>query len=202
MAGSTVTRATLHNLDEVRRKDIRVGDHVVLQKAGDVIPRSYGRSRRSAPATSGSGKCRRNARSATRRSCATRTRSATTARTPGARRASARGIPEHFVGRGAMDIEGAGWKVLAQLLERGLVRKRGDFFRLSVEDLESLDRFARKSAENLKASIDKARVRPLFRSSTDWAYPGRLPDGRRYVPFSRPGRAMARETTNRWAARP
>jgi DNA ligase (NAD+) len=50
-----------------------------------------------------------------------------------------------------------------QLLERGLVRRRGDFFRLSVEDLESLDRYARKSAENLHASIQKARVRPLFR---------------------------------------
>jgi DNA ligase (NAD+) len=70
---------------------------------------------------------------------------------------------EHFVSRGAMDIEGAGWKVLEQLLERGLVKTRGDFFRLSVEDLESLDRFARKSAENLHASIQRARVRPLFR---------------------------------------
>ncbi|MDQ3937062.1 MAG: NAD-dependent DNA ligase LigA, partial [Chloroflexota bacterium] len=57
----------------------------------------------------------------------------------------------------------AGWKVLVQLLERGLVRKRGDFFRLSVEQLESLDRFARKSAENLKAAIERARRRPLFR---------------------------------------
>jgi DNA ligase (NAD+) len=62
-----------------------------------------------------------------------------------------------------MDIEGAGWKVLEQLLEKGLIKSRGDFFRLSVEDLESLDRFARKSAENLHASIQKARVRPLFR---------------------------------------
>jgi DNA ligase (NAD+) len=53
--------------------------------------------------------------------------------------------------------------VLAQLLERGLVRRRGDFFRLSVEDLESLERFARKSAENLKASIERARRRPLHR---------------------------------------
>jgi DNA ligase (NAD+) len=62
-----------------------------------------------------------------------------------------------------MDIEGAGWAVLEQLLERGLVRTRGDFYRLSVDDLESLDRFARKSAENLKASIDKSRRRPLAR---------------------------------------
>jgi DNA ligase (NAD+) len=53
--------------------------------------------------------------------------------------------------------------VLSQLLETGLVKKRGDFFRLTVEDLEGLDRFGRKSAENLKASIDKARVRPLPR---------------------------------------
>ena len=62
-----------------------------------------------------------------------------------------------------MDIEGAGWMVLQQLLARGLVKTRGDFFRLTVEDLESLDRFARKSAENLKASIDRARRRPLYR---------------------------------------
>jgi DNA ligase (NAD+) len=69
----------------------------------------------------------------------------------------------HFVGRGSMDIEGAGWKVLEQLIEKSLVKTRGDFFRLSVEDIEALDRFARKSAENLYASIQKARVRPLYR---------------------------------------
>ena len=68
----------------------------------------------------------------------------------------------HFVGCG-MDIEGAGWDVLEQLLQRGLVKQRGDFFRLSVEDLEALDRFARKSAENLHANIQKARGRPLER---------------------------------------
>jgi DNA ligase (NAD+) len=62
-----------------------------------------------------------------------------------------------------MDIEGAGWAVLEQLLERGLVKTRGDFFRLTVEDLEGLDRFGRKSAENLKANIDKSRRRPLAR---------------------------------------
>jgi DNA ligase (NAD+) len=62
-----------------------------------------------------------------------------------------------------MDIEGAGWKVLEQLLGRGLIRRRGDFYRLSVEDLEGLDRFARKSAENLYASIQKSKRRPLER---------------------------------------
>jgi DNA ligase (NAD+) len=62
-----------------------------------------------------------------------------------------------------MDIEGAGWKVLEQLLQTGLVKRRGDFYRLSIEDLEGLDRFARKSAENLHNSIQKARRRPLER---------------------------------------
>jgi DNA ligase (NAD+) len=62
-----------------------------------------------------------------------------------------------------MDIEGAGWKVLVQLLERGLIKRRGDFFRLTVEDLESLERFARKSAENLLNAIQRSRTRPLAR---------------------------------------
>jgi DNA ligase (NAD+) len=69
----------------------------------------------------------------------------------------------HFAGRGGMDIEGAGWHVLSQLLERGLVKRRGDFYRLSVEDLQSLERFGRKSAENLRASIERSRRRPLAR---------------------------------------
>jgi DNA ligase (NAD+) len=70
----------------------------------------------------------------------------------------------HFVGRAGMDIEGAGWAVLSQLLERGLVQSRADFFRLTVEQLESLERFAHKSADNLHGRIARARVgRPLAR---------------------------------------
>jgi DNA ligase (NAD+) len=162
VGGSTVTRATLHNLDEVRRKDIRVRDHVVLQKAGDVIPEVV---RPITEKRTGSERIWEMPKNCP--VCGT-----PILRDPDAVRhycpnllCPARVGQEfgHFVGRGAMDIEGAGWKVLAQLLERGLVKRRGDFFRLAVEDLESLDRFARKSAENLKASIDKARVRPLFR---------------------------------------
>ncbi len=69
----------------------------------------------------------------------------------------------HFAGRGGMDIEGAGWMVVSQLLQRGMLKHRGDFFRLTVDDLVGLDRFAQKSAENLYANIQKARVRPLAR---------------------------------------
>ena len=162
VAGSTVARATLHNLDEVRRKDIRIGDTVVLQKAGDVIPEvvrpildkrtgdelEYEMPERcpvcDTPVTRDEG--------AVRHYCPNLACPARVGQEFG-----------HFVGRGGMDIEGAGWKVLVQLLERGMVKRRGDFYRLSVEDLESLERFARKSAENLHAAIQRSRTRPLAR---------------------------------------
>jgi DNA ligase (NAD+) len=157
VAGSTVARATLHNLDEVRRKDIRIGDWVVLQKAGDVIPevvrpiveRRTGAERVfvmpercpvcDTPVVQDEG--------AVRVYCPN-------TRCP-ARLAQEFG---HFVGRGGMDIEGAGWAVLSQLLERGMVHSRADFFRLRAEDLETLERFAQKSAENLASRIERARV--------------------------------------------
>jgi len=162
VAGSTVARATLHNLDEVRRKDIRIGDHVVLQKAGDVIPEVV----RSLPERRTGGE-REFEMLPTCPVCAT-----PIVRDEGAVRhycpnpaCPARVAQEfaHFTGRGGMDIEGAGWKVLEQLLGRGLVKSRGDLFRLAVEDLESLDRFARRSAESLHQAIERSRRRPLER---------------------------------------
>jgi DNA ligase (NAD+) len=160
VAGSTVARATLHNLDEVRRKDIRIGDHVILQKAGDVIPevvRSLAEKRTGderewdmPAACPVCGQPVVRDEGAVRHYCANPLCPARVGQEFG-----------HFAA--AMDIDGAGWAVLSQLLERGLVKRRGDFFRLSVEDLESLDRFARKSAENLHRSIQKVRRRPLER---------------------------------------
>jgi DNA ligase (NAD+) len=162
VAGSTVARATLHNLDEVRRKDLRIGDWVVLQKAGDVIPEVV----RSIPERR-TGAERVFEMPAVCPVCATpivRDEGAVRHYCPNPK-CPARLSQEfaHFAGRGGMDIEGAGWSVLEQLLERGLVKTRGDFYRLTVADLESLDRFARKSAENLKTSIEKSRRRPLAR---------------------------------------
>jgi DNA ligase (NAD+) len=162
VAGSTVARATLHNLDEVRRKDIRIGDTVVLQKAGDVIPEVVRPVLEKRPADArefqmpalcpvcGTGVVRDEG--AVRHYCPNLACPARVGQEFG-----------HFAGRGGMDIEGAGWKVLVQLLERGMLKRRGDFYRLSVEDLESLDRFARKSAENLYAAIQRSRTRPLGR---------------------------------------
>ena len=160
VAGSTVARATLHNLDEVRRKDIRIGDHVVLQKAGDVIPevvRSLVDKRTGdereydmPPACPVCGTAIVRDEGAVRHYCPNTACPARVSQEFG-----------HFVG--GMDIEGAGWKSLEQLLQTGLVTKRGDFFRLSVEDIEALDRYGRKSAENLYANIQKAKKRPLER---------------------------------------
>jgi DNA ligase (NAD+) len=162
VAGSTVARATLHNLDEVRRKDIRIGDHVILQKAGDVIPEVV----RSLPEKR-TGAEREYEMPAACPVCGT-----PIARDEGAVRhycpnltCPARVGQEfgQFAGRGGMDIEGAGWKAVEQLLATGLVKKRGDFYRLTIEDLEGLERFGRKSAENLHAAIQKSRRRPLER---------------------------------------
>ena len=162
VAGSTVARATLHNLDEVRRKDIRIGDHVILQKAGDVIPevvrplpeKRTGDEREYEMPTAcpvcGTAIVRDEG--AVRHYCPNLACPARVGQEYG-----------HFAGRGGMDIEGAGWAVLSQLIERGMLRRRGDFYRLSVEDLEGLDRFARRSAENLHAAIQKSRRRPLER---------------------------------------
>ena len=162
VAGSTVARATLHNLDEVRRKDIRIGDWVILQKAGDVIPEVV------RPLTDRrSGTEREFEMPATCPVCGT-----AIARDEGAVRhycpnpaCPARVGQEfgHFAGRGGMDIEGAGWKVIEQLLQTGLLRRRGDFYRWSVEDLEGLERFGRKSAQNLHRAIERSRRRPLER---------------------------------------
>jgi DNA ligase (NAD+) len=162
VAGSTVARATLHNLDEVRRRDIRIGDQVVLQKAGDVIPevvralveRRTGSERVwdmpttcpvcHAEVVQDEGEVRYRC---TNPFCPAQV---------------IQGLG-HFVGRGGMDIEGAGWHVLDQLLRRELVRSPADIFRLTVDQLMSLERFAEKSATNLYERIQRAKRRPLAR---------------------------------------
>ncbi|HMJ81173.1 MAG TPA: NAD-dependent DNA ligase LigA, partial [Candidatus Dormibacteraeota bacterium] len=162
VAGSTVARATLHNLDEVRRKDIRIGDWVVLQKAGDVIPevvrplvdRRTGEERVwEMPAT-----CPVCHAEVVRDEGEVRFRCSN----PFCPAQVVQGM-SHFVGRGGMDIEGAGWKVLVQLLDRGLVKVPADFYRLTLDEILSLERYAQKSAQNLLASIDRSRRRPLAR---------------------------------------
>ncbi len=162
VAGSTISRATLHNLDEVRRKDVRIGDRVVLHKAGDVIPevvramveRRDGSEREfEMPA-----RCPVCAAPVVRDEGEVRYRCSN----PYCPAQVIQGL-SHFVGRAGMDIEGAGFAVLEQLLRRELVTGPADFYRLRAEDLVELERFGQKSADNLIAAIDRSRRRPLAR---------------------------------------
>jgi len=162
VGGTTVRSATLHNIDEIRRKDLRVGDTIVLQRAGDVIPEVV-----SAVTAARDGSETIWQMPATCPVCGTaaeRGEGEVAWRCPNPWCPAQRiGGLLHFTGRGGMDVEGAGYAVVNQLVERGLLNEPADLYRLSVETLEGLDRFARKSAENLAASIAVARRRPLAR---------------------------------------
>jgi len=163
VSGVTITTATLHNEDEVARKDVRVGDHVIVRRAGDVIPEVVG------PVQSKRKRGARRWRFPERcPSCGTEL-----VRRPGEayrRCPNKRGCPSQniewlfaFASRGAMDIEGLGYKTGIQLLDRGLIKDPGDIFSLSPDDLAQLEGFADKSITNLLAAIEKAKKQPLWR---------------------------------------
>jgi DNA ligase (NAD+) len=162
VAGTTVRNATLHNVEEIRRRDLRVGDTVVLQRAGDVIPDVVGPV---LDARDGSETVWE--MPSTCPVCGTeavREEGEVVWRCPNPWCPAQRiGGLLHFVSRGGMDIEGLGYKVMLQLVERGLVKEPADIYRLEIETLEGLDRFARKSAENLHAQIEGSRRKPLAR---------------------------------------
>jgi DNA ligase (NAD+) len=162
VGGTTVRNATLHNVDEIRRKDLRVGDTIVLQRAGDVIPEVV-----SAVVDARDGSEVVWEMPSACPVCGTeavREEGEVVWRCPNPWCPAQRiGGLLHFTGRGGFDIEGAGFAVVNQLAEKGLLNSPADLFGLSVETLEGLDRFARKSAENLHAHIQAARRRPLAR---------------------------------------
>jgi DNA ligase (NAD+) len=162
VAGSTISMATLHNADDLARKDIREGDTVVIEKAGDVIPRVVGPvviegvARREpwvmptqcpvcqSPLFRDEGevvwRCENN-------SCPARLRRSL----------------EHFAGRGAMDIEGLGEALIDQLVTAGLVRDAADLYALTAPVLEALERMGKKSAANLVERIDRSRRNEVWR---------------------------------------
>jgi DNA ligase (NAD+) len=165
VGGTTVTNATLHNEDETRRKDVRVGDTVIVRRAGDVIPEVVGvilERRPSAVAAQGEafdlykrlqGRCP---------VCASpigREEGEVDWRCTGGVSCSAqrKNALLHFAGRRAMDIEGLGDKVVDQLVDAGLVRVLPDVYGLAVNDLMALDRLGEKSATNLVQAIQASR---------------------------------------------
>jgi DNA ligase (NAD+) len=162
VGGTTIRNATLHNVEEIRRRDIKVGDTVVIQRAGDVIPDVVGPVLDARDGTETDWKM-----PSACPACGTdavREEGEVVWRCPNPWCPAQRiGGLLHFVGRGGMDIDGLGYAIMVQLLDRDLVKEPADVYRLSVEQLEGLERLGRKSAENLMAAIDAARQRPLSR---------------------------------------
>lgn len=162
VAGSTVARATLHNEDEIARKDIREGDWVVIEKAGEVIPAVVKALADKRPA--GSRPFDFAARLAEMGLQAKREPGQAVWRLmdSGSPEVLRRAI-EHFAGRTAMDIEGLGTEVVRQLVAKGLVGDIADLYTLKVESLLQLDKFAQKSAQNLVAAIEASRGNDVWR---------------------------------------
>ena len=163
VGGVTVGRATLHNEDEVRRKDVREGDTVIVRRAGDVIPEVVGpvlakRRRRSRPWTFPT----------TCASCGTglvRKEGEAYWRCPNKRGCPAQSIEwlSHFASRGAMDIEHLGYKTVILLLDRGWVEDPADIYALTAEQLAELPGFKDRSIRNLLDAIEGSKDRPLWR---------------------------------------
>jgi len=162
LAGTTVSRASLHNEDYVREKDIRVGDMVVVQKAGGIIPEVVAvdlEARQGSPEPfTMPGRCPVCGAEAVRLEGEAVTRC-----TGVACPAQLRERLRHFASRSGMDIEGLGPVVIEALLERDLVGTVADLFFLTKEQLLTLPRMGEKSADNLLQAIDAARERPLRR---------------------------------------
>jgi DNA ligase (NAD+) len=162
VAHARVKLATLHNEDDIRRKDIRVGDTVIVQRAGDVIPQVVG------PVLSlRTGKEKVFEMPKTCPVCNTpvvRPEGEAMSYCPNrACPAQIFRLLTHFASRGAMDIEGLGESMAQQLLESGLVKDIADVYFLTKEQLMTLDRMGSKSAENLLAGIEASKQRPLSR---------------------------------------
>ncbi|RLC30580.1 MAG: DNA ligase (NAD(+)) LigA [Deltaproteobacteria bacterium] len=162
VGGVLVRRATLHNQEEITRKDIREGDTVVVQRAGDVIPEVVKpiKSKRT-------GKEKPFVMPTHCPVCGTAVEKKdgeVVLRCPNVScPAQLRGSLKHFVSKGAMDIDGLGDKILAQLIDRGLVKNEADIYFLGFEDLIKLDKIEKKSAENLLSSIEKSKKTTLSR---------------------------------------
>ena len=162
VAGARVTNATLHNLDEIRRKDIQIGDWVIIRRAGDVIPEVAGviHARRGAVTAfqmpercpvCGAGVAREEGEAVFRclggLSC----------------RAQSIQAIRHFVSRKALNIDGLGERLIVQLTETGLVKSVADLYALTAGALAELERMGKKSAANLIAARDKSRATTLER---------------------------------------
>ena len=165
VGGTTITNVTLHNFDQIAEKDIRIGDTVIVRRAGDVIPYIEGPVPEERDGTERvvevpavcpfSGDPVIRPEGMVDYFCAN----------PYCPERVFRSL-EFFVSRGALDIDGLGGQTIKQLMDEGLIKDEADLFSLTLDDLLPLERFAQKKAENLLASIEAAKQRPLDRVLT------------------------------------
>ncbi len=170
LAGTTVKRASLHNADEIARKDVRIGDTVVVQKAGEIIPQVV---RVEVEARTGTEQPY--AFPASCPSCGApvdRPEGEVDIRcsnTPSGCPAQLKEWIRYFAGRDAMDVEGLGEKLIDQLVDAGLVRSLADLYRIDEATLSELDRMGKKSARNLVLGLEQSKTRSLDRFLTGLA---------------------------------
>jgi DNA ligase (NAD+) len=162
VGGSRVARATLHNEDEIERKDIRIGDIVVIEKAGEVIPAVVGV--RSDLRTGAEKKFRMPKKCPECGSAVVKDEGQVAVRcVNGQCPAQLRRRIEHFASRGAMDIEGLGEAMVTQLVEKKMLRDVSEIYDLDVAKLGDLERMGPKSVSNLLEAIERSKSRPLWR---------------------------------------
>ncbi len=169
VGGVTVTNATLHNEDEVRRKDVRVGDTVIVRRAGDVIPEVVAILPERRPmrdlvtplheAFAMPTACPECGAPVVKLEGEAATRCSNGLSCPAQRKQAI----IHFASRRAMDIEGLGDKLVEQLVDKGLVRTPADLYELTVAQVAGLERMAEKSASNLVAAIERSKRKDLAR---------------------------------------
>ena len=160
LAGVTISNASLHNLDEIRRKDVHVGDTIMIERAGDVIPyvlkvTKPGPRRESFKMPEKCPICQ----AAIEHEEGEVGYFCVNANCPARMRESIR----HFASKAALDIDGLGDKLVGQLVEKGLVKELDDIFDLTTEQIAGLERMADKSAQNLIAAIERSRSVALDR---------------------------------------
>jgi len=157
LAGSTISRATLHNQDEIERKDIRIGDSVIIEKGGDVIPKVVSVDLSKRPSNS-----RKWHMPSTCPVCESKVvhhEGEVAIRCPN-KKCPARHLRHliFFASKQAMDIDHLGEKVMTQLVEKGLVERPSDIYKLEEKDLSELESFKEKSIHNLLNSIEKSKT--------------------------------------------
>ena len=162
LAGSTVSRASLHNQDEIARKDVRIGDHVLIEKAGEIIPQIVevlkNKRRGSEKEFSMPKKCPEcgSAVKRLKNEVAVRWENMSCP-------AQLKERIKHFASRQAMDIEGMGDAIVAQLVDKGMIKDYGDIYVLKHDALAGLERMADRSAGNLIAAVEKSKSNSFHR---------------------------------------